>query len=247
VIISRFGSNCLCQSRLAKPRPNTRGLSLCLALLGAPGCVSYGSHLSATPTPPGEREYSVNADGLLVDRGFGRQVLPNPEASMRWGLSRALDFGVRANALGAEASSRVGLLQRDRYRFTIVPLLGGGFVPATNQDTGLVTTTAGVVLLQGLTLGSATEVVLGLRTQVRLDLNAVAVREDFSAANWSLVPGASFGVRFPISQRVFLFPELVLLAPRSLEGEGWQVPLLQGGIGVQWGSRRAVSPAHSPP
>ena len=220
---------------------------LCLALLCAPGCVSYGSHLSATPTPPGQREYSVNVDGMLVDRGFGRQVLPNPEASIRWGITRALDFGVRVNALGAEASSRIGLLQRGRYRFTIVPLLGGGFVPATNQDTGLATTTAGMVLLNGFTLGSAIDMVVGLRTQVRLDLNSVAVREDFSAANWSLVPGASVGVRFPVSQRVFLFPELVALVPRSLEGEGFQEPILQGGIGIQWEARRAPGSAHSPP
>jgi len=185
-------------------------------------------------------------DGLLVDRGFGRQVLPNPEASVRWGLTRALDFGLRVNALGAEASSRIALLQHGRYRFTIVPLLGGGFVSATNRDTGLATTTAGVVLLNGFTLGSATELVVGLRTQIRLDLNAVAVREDFSAANWSLVPGGSVGVRFPISQRVFLFPELVVVVPGSLEGEGFQVPILQGGIGIQWGSRRAGL-AHSPP
>lgn len=222
-------------------------LGLCLALLGAPGCVSYGSHLSATPTPPGQREYSLNADGLIMDRGFGRQVLPNPEASMRWGLTQRLDFGLRVNALGAEASSRIALLQRGRYRFTVAPLLGGGFVPATNQDTGLATTTAGVLLLNGFTLGADTEVVVGLRSQVRLDLNAVAVREDFSAANWSLVPGGSVGVRFPISQRVFLFPELVVLVPRSLEGGGVQAPILQGGIGIQWESRRAAGPAHSPP
>ena len=231
-------------SRLHRPSPR---LGLCLCLLWAPGCVSYGSHLSAKPTPPGQTEYSVNLDGMILDRGFGRQLLPNPEASMRWGLSRLLDFGLRVNALGAEANSRISLLQRGRYRFTAVPLLGGGFVPVTNQDTGLVTTTAGVILLNGFTLGSATELVVGLRTQVRLDLNAVAVQEDFSAANWSLVPGASVGVRFPVSQRIFLFPELVVLVPRSLEGEGFQAPILQGGIGMQWESRQAPSPAHSPP
>jgi len=212
-------------------------------LIGPPGCVSYGSHLSAAPTPPGQTEYSLNVDGMVLDRGFGPQVLPNPEASIRWGVTHVLDFGLRVNALGAEASSRFGVLQLGHYRFTAVPLLGGGFVPATNQDTGLVTTTAGMVLLNGWTLGSSTELVVGLRGQVRLELNAVAVQEDFSAATWSFVPGGSVGVRFPTGGRLFLFPEVVVLVPHGLEGEGFQAPILQGGVGIQWGS----SPAHPPP
>lgn len=216
---------------------SSQRLGLTVALFAAPGCVSYGSHLTATPTPPGISEYSVNVDGLIIDRGFGPQVLPNPEASMRWGLSRNVDFGVRVNALGAEASSRIALLRLHSYELTSVPLLGGGFVPATNEDTGLVTTTAGVMLLNGVELGAETSLVLGLRGQMRLDLNAVAVEEDFSAANWSFVPGGSLGVRFPLSRRLFLFPELVVAVPRDLERGVWKFPVFQGGVAVQWGSR----------
>jgi hypothetical protein len=218
-----------------------------MILFAAPGCVSYGSHLSATPTPPGETEYSVNVDALLLDRGFGPQVLPNPEASIRRGLGRELDLGLRVNALGAEVSSRIGLLELDRYRLTSVPLLGGGFVPATNQDTGLATTTTGVVLLNGLGVASRTEVVLGLRGQARLDLNAVAVQEDFSAATWRFVPGVSLGVRFPVSRRLFLFPEVVVLVPYDLERGNFEVPILQGGVGVQWGSEGKSSRTQPPP
>lgn len=231
---------------MSRSRRHSPVLYLCLSLVGASACVSYGSHLGATPTPLGHTEYSLDVDGMLMDRGFGPQVLPNPEASVRWGLARELDFGLRVNALGGEASSRVGLLQLGRYRFTSVPLLGGGFVPATNQDTGLVTTAAGVVLLNGFTLASSTEIVVGLRGQVRLDLNAVAVQEDFSAATWSLVPGGSLGVRFPVSRQLFLFPELVVLVPRSLEGQGFQTPILQGGVSIQWGSRPDAGPAQPP-
>jgi hypothetical protein len=184
---------------------------------------------------------------MVLDRGFGPQVLPNLEASMRRGLAREFDFGVRVNALGAEASSRIGLLQLGRYRLTSVPLIGGGFVPATNQDTGLFTTTTGVVLLNGFTLPSSAEIVVGLRGQVRLNLNAVAVQEDFSAATWSFVSGGSLGVRFPVSRQVFLFPEVVLLVPHSLEGEGFQSPILQGGIGIQFGPRPQPGLPHSPP
>ncbi|HEX6766033.1 MAG TPA: hypothetical protein VF103_11160 [Polyangiaceae bacterium] len=216
---------------------SSQRLGLTVALLAVPGCVSYGSHLTAKPTPPGTSEYSVNVDGLIIDRGLGPQVLPNPEASMRWGVSRNVDFGVRVNTLGAEASSRIALLRLDSYELTSVPLLGGGFVPATNEDTGLVTTTAGVMLLNGVELGAETSLVLGLRSQMRLELNAVAVEEDFSAANWSFVPGGSLGVRFPLGRRLFLFPELVIAVPRDLERGVWKFPVFQGGVAVQWGSR----------
>ena len=224
-----------------------RALSACLTLVLTSGCVSYGSHLSATPTAPGQTEYSVAADGLVLDRGFGPQVLPNPEASIRWGIARELDFGLRVNALGGEASSRIGLIHAERYRLTTVPLLGGGLVTATNQDTDLVTTTAGVVLLNGLSLGSRTELVVGLRGQTRLGLNAVAVREDFAEATWSFVPGGSFGMRFPVSERFHLFPEVVVVVPYDLEEGDFDSPILQGGVAVEWGSRAPAKQAHSPP
>ena len=57
----------------------------------------------------------------------------------------------------------------------------------------------------------------------------------------------SLGVRFPIGRRTFLFPEIVLLAPRDMESRRWQARVLQGGIGIQWGGERAVGAAHSPP
>ena len=218
----------------------------CLVLVAATACVSHGSHLSATPTPPGQTEFSVNVDALYLDRGFGPQVLPNPEAAIRWGLAPKLDFGFRLNALGAEASSRLGLVELESYRLTAVPLLGGGFVPATNQDTELVTTTAGLVMLNGIRLASRTELVVGVRAQPRLGLNAVAVREDFAAATWSFVPGASLGVRFPLSDKLFLFPEAVVVVPYDLELATFRTPILQAGVGVQWGSG-ADGAAQSPP
>jgi hypothetical protein len=228
-------------------RRNAVALHVGLALSAAPGCVSYGSHLSATPTAEGELEYSVNADAVVLDRGAGPQILPNPELSIRRGFGQEFDLGLRLNALGAEATSRIGLLDLARYRLTSVPLLGGGFVPATNKDTGLATTTAGVILLNGITIAPRTELVVGVRGQARLDLNAVAIREDFGAATWRFVPGGSFGVRFPVSQRLFLFPEVVVLAPYNLENGAFESPIVQGGVGLQWGSHGKSSRAQPPP
>ena len=88
---------------------------------------------------------------------------------------------------------------------------------------------------------------MGLRGQVRLDLNAVAVQEDFSAANWLFVPGGSLGVRFPLGRRTFLFPEVVLLVPHDFESERWQSRVLQGGIGLQWGSGPTAAGSVPPP
>lgn len=222
-------------------------VTVCLTCFAATACVSYGSHLSATPTPRGGVEYSLNADALLLDRGFGPQVLPNPEASIRWGIARELDFGLRVNALGAEASSRIGLVVLDGYRLTAVPLLGGGFVPATNQDTELVTTTLGLIALNGIELAPRTELVVGFRAQPRLGLNAVAVREDFAEATWSFMSGGSLGLRFPVSDRFFLFPEAVVVVPYDLEVGAFRSPILQAGVGVQWGSPPKARAQPSPP
>jgi hypothetical protein len=218
-----------------------------LTLFLTSGCVSYGSHWTATPSARGETEYSLAADALVLDRGFGPQVLPNPEAGLRFGLARELDFGIRVNALGAEASSRIGLVRAERYRLTALPLLGGGMVSATNQDTELVTTTAGLALLNGVALGSRTDLVVGLRGQTRLGLNAVAVQEDFAEATWSFVSGGSLGVRFPVSERFHLFPEVVVVVPYDLEEGAFESPILQGGVAVQWGSRASATRAQSSP
>ena len=54
------------------------------------GCASYGSHLDATALPPGRTQLSLNADALVIDRGLGPQVLPNPELGYRLGVSERL-------------------------------------------------------------------------------------------------------------------------------------------------------------
>ena len=120
-------------------------------------------------------------------------------------------------------------------------------MPVTNQDTGLVTTTAGVVLLNGISIASRTELVVGLRGQARLDLNAVAVQEDFGAATWRLVPGASLGVRFPLSRKLYLFPEVVVVVPHEFDEGSWESPIVQGGVGLQWGSGGDSSRTQSSP
>jgi hypothetical protein len=119
-------------------------------------------------------------------------------------------------------------------------------VSATNQDTELVTTTAGLVLLNGFAIGSRTELAVGLRGQTRLGLNAVAVQEDFAAATWSFVPGGSLGVRFPVSARILFFPEVVVVVPYDLERGLFRTPVLQGGVAVQWDSSPSAKPAQPP-
>ena len=61
------------------------------------------------------------------------------------------------------------------------------------------------------------------------------------------MPGGSLGVRFPVSARLFLFPEIVVVVPYDLEGGGLEVPLVQGGIALQWDSQRASKSVQPPP
>ena len=136
-------------------------------------------------------------------------------------------------------------MRAGEYRLTALPLLGGGFVPATNQDTEIVTTTAGLAMLNGVSTGPRTELVVGLRGQTRLGLNAVAVQEDFAQASWSFIPGGSLGVRFPVGERFLVFPEVVVVVPYDLERGVFRTLVLQGGVAVQWeskGSAKRVQP-----
>lgn len=203
-----------------------------LFALGPLGCVSYGAHLSATPLARGERELSFNADALLVDRGLGPQVLPNPELGYRWGLGGAWDIGGRVNAGGLEGNAR-WRFARGALDLALVPGLGFGFVPVTNRDTGLFNAHLLSSLLAGLDLGGRRQLLLGARSGLTYAFPLTAFRGDASGDKVYLLPGGVFGIRFPVSRSAFLFPELNVLRAYDTVRHEWLFPTLQGGVALQ--------------
>jgi hypothetical protein len=213
-------------------RARTLALSA-LVLAGPAGCVSYGAHLAATPVAPGERELSVNADGLLVDRGLGPQPLPNPELGYRWGVARNWDVGGRVNAGSLETNARWRFAQ-GAVDAAFVPGVGFGFVPVTNRDTGLFNAHLLGSLLSGIHWGPGRQLVIGARGALTYAFPLTAFQGENSDDALYVLPGLVLGLRFPIGRGAWLFPELNALRAYDTERGEWLFPTLQGGVALQF-------------
>ena len=142
-------------------------------------CASYSPHHTARLTPPGSNEVSLAADALVVDRGLGPELLGLPEFALSRGLSDDWDAGGRVYPFGVELNAKRRLVQDGNTLVSVMPLFAVSQVTATNADTSFVDLNAGALLLNGIELGPKLVLTLGFRSQLRLGLNAVAVREDF--------------------------------------------------------------------
>jgi len=198
------------------------------------GCASYGSHLAASTLPPGDRELSLNADALVIDRGLGPQLLPNPELGYRFGVANHLDLGGRLNAGSLELNARWRFVQSPVADLALVPALGFGFVPATNEDTGTFNAHVLGSALAGLHLSERSQLVLGPRGGFTYAFPLTAFGGDTTGDNLYYQLGGVLGVRFPIAKSAFLFPELNALWPYDTRREEWHFPTLQGGVALQF-------------
>lgn len=207
------------------------------------GCASYGSHLTATPVAPDAAQASVHADTILMDRGFGPQFLPNPELGFRLGYSDDVDFGGRVNFGGGELNTRLRFVNAPLADITMSPFLGGGFVPMTNRDTGILRVPAGMRLLFGFHASSSADLLLGLSGAVEAQAPLLAVRGHTEDLHFLLSPGCSIGAEFPWGT-LKVHPEVNLTAPydprdRSPDdsaARGFQNPIIQAGIAFKWNS-----------
>lgn len=202
----------------------------------ATGCVSYGQHLSATPLPIGERELSLNADVLVLDRGLGPQVLPNPEIGYRVGAARQLDFGARVNAGGIELNGRWRLLDAPFVDLALVPAVGLGFVPVTNQDTGLFNAHLLGALLASVPLSRRTILVPGVRGGATYAFPLTAFRGDADPEStyWFHLVGFTLGVELALSKSTRLMPDLNVLFPYHSGRDEWLFPTIQSGVALKF-------------
>jgi hypothetical protein len=197
------------------------------------GCVSYGSHLTASPLTAGAREVSFNADALVVDRGFGAQILPNPELGYRWGLLPDLDVGGRVNAGGLEGNAR-WRVARGPVSGALVPGVGFGFVPVTNRDTGLLNAHLLLSALAGVEIARRSQLVIGARGAVTYAFPLTALRGAGGESTVYWLCGGVVGYRFPVGRQSFLFPELTVLYPYDSRRHDWLFPTVQGGVALQF-------------
>lgn len=209
-------------------------LTTLLASQAALACASYSPHHAARLAPAGTNEASFAADALLVDRGLGPEVFAIPEFALSRGLSEDWDAGGRVYPFGVELNARHRLLGYGAALVSVMPLVAVSQVSATNADTSFVDVNAGAIILNGHRLTPNLELTLGLRSQLRLGLNAVAVREDFDAARWAVLAGTSVALHWRVSSQSMLVPGLVVLCPYDLDRDVWDFPILQAGASVTW-------------
>lgn len=212
-------------------------LGTVLSALACPlvfACASYSPHHTASLTPPGTNQVSLAADALVVDRGLGPELLGLPEFALSRGLSDDWDAGGRVYPFGVELNAKRRLVQSGNTLTSLMPLFAVSQVTATNADTSFVDLNAGALLLNGIDLGPKLALTLGFRSQLRLGLNAVAVREDFDAARWALLTGMSTALSWRFSDQSTLLPGVVVLAPYDFDRDDWDFPIIQGGCAVTW-------------
>jgi len=198
------------------------------------GCASYSPHQGASLTAFDQREYALAADAIVVDRGLGPEVLAVPEFGLSKRVSERWDAGGRVYPLGLELHARHRLYAQQGYQLTLMPLFAASQVSATNADTNFAELGAGGVVLNGFEFTPALALCLGLRSQLRLGLNAVALREDFAAANWALLNGGSLALSWRMTPRHTLLPGVLVLFPYDLERSAWDYAIVQAGLGLSW-------------
>lgn len=197
-------------------------------------CASYSPHHTARLAPAGTNEVSLAADALVVDRGLGPELLGLPEFALSRGLSENWDAGGRVYPFGIELNAKRRLVRDGNTLVSVMPLFAVSQVTATNTDTSFVDLNAGALLLNGIDLGPKFALSVGFRSQLRLGLNAVAVREDFDAARWALLTGMSAALGWRMSAEATLLPGAVVLAPYDFDRDDWDFPIVQAGCAVTW-------------
>jgi hypothetical protein len=176
----------------------------------------------------------LSADVLVVDRGLGPQLLPNPEAGWRRGIGDDTDLGARINFGGVEANGRFRVLKSNGLHLALVPGVGVGFVPVTNADSGLFHVSALGAVLGGVELARRSQFVIGARGIASYAFPLTAFRGDAAGAKGIYLVGGVLGVRLPVGESTYLFPDINLLAPYDSDRRQWYFPSIQGGVSLQF-------------
>lgn len=204
---------------------------LCSLTLSTSGCSTYGSHLTATPTPPGRHEVAVHANAVVNDPGPDHRTRPSAELGFRWGLTPDIDVGVRGHGMGGEVNSRLRLASGGGFDLTASPFVGGGLIPNHQDNAGALRFPIGMRALLGWHAPNGLELTLGA---VGTFEPQAGLQSDTQRSQVLAAPGALFSTQFPLSETLHVNLEVNAHLPYALGQSAWQAPILQGGIGLKW-------------
>jgi hypothetical protein len=200
-----------------------------LIALVAAGCGTYSNHLTARPTKPGAVDLGVHIDVVATERGtMSTSVLPNPEIMVRVGLADGFDFGGKINFLGAELSSRIGLVEGD-FDLAFAPGIGLSLATRTSEETEAFLFSGKLLLLAGVHIGDVITLVAGFSGIFHVTAGAGETEN----SDVLLYPGGTFGVDMQLAKIIALFPEINVHVPYHVNLERWRKPVFQGGLAVR--------------
>ncbi len=202
---------------------------LLLPVAFSAACGTYSNHLTARATPPGAVDLGIDVDVVATERGtMKRSVLPNPDVMVRVGLADGFDLGAKINFLGAELSSRIGLIQGD-VDLALAPGFGFTFAERTSEDTEALVFTGKIPLLVGVHLGDIVTLVGGFNGI----FHVTAGSNDSDNSDVILYPGGTFGVDLQLAHIIAIFPEVNVHVPYHVNLERWRKVNFQAGLGVR--------------
>lgn len=195
------------------------------------GCSSYGAHLTAVPTPPGQREVTVHANAVVAGPGRDSASGPNAELGYRWGMARNIDVGVRGHGMGGEVNSRLRLVSSEGFDLTASPFVGGGLIPNHQDNAGALRFPMGMRALLGWHAPAGVDLTLGAVATFEPQAGLVG---DDQRSQLLAAPGALLNAEVPLGETLRISLEVNAHLPYALGQGSWQSPILQGGVALKW-------------
>jgi len=177
-----------------------------LPLLLITACASVGGVQTAETVGKGNLQIGVEPGIQLAGGRPGLQIYPHLDAAVRFGVTDALDVGLRAGWSFLEAQAKWLLTERDHSKVmvSVAPTVGGVVLTNTAELGGILS--ASTPLLIGIPVG-AHQLVLGPRSQHFVFISAGG------QPVYLLTAGGSIGFALRFSDTLTLLPELAAVWP----------------------------------
>jgi hypothetical protein len=210
------------------------------AVIGS-GCIAMGSAQKADTMGKGNMQFGIEpgAVGASAAGVFG--VVPDFNASFRFGLTDTVDLGLRAGTTLLELGAKFLLTDpsNDFLALSLAPSLngiyfGGGSAGSTGGGGAV---NIQIPLLVGIKFGSGSELVVGPRINNSIYfVNASSGGTSTSSTVYALTGGASLGVALQLTDFFGLMPEVAFMVPLVTSASGTAGGTSGGGtVGPQQG------------
>jgi hypothetical protein len=208
-----------------------RAIAAVIACIALSACQSFSSMGRARIVEPRHVEVWLAPEALIVATDSGASIRPIGELGLRYGVSRVVELDARLTTLGVTVGPRLQLRRSASLERGVDVALAPAIAWTYPDKLALE-----VPLLVGINLPGQHQLVLGPRFvwQMRLAVPGAPAPVQF------LYAGASVGVAFHVSARVWLLPEIAALT--QVYADAGYSSNVAGAVGLQAGLGILVDP-----